>query len=495
MRREHPSLRAHDRLYIDGCWVASSSNEQFSLVDSGTEQEFATVTAANRADVDAAVGAARRAFDDGVWPRMTPLERAEYLRRLGVALAARADEIAPIWTRESGILHSLARPTVDGVCWIFSWYAELAAKFPFVEPASTQSGDLGLRVQEPVGVTACIIPWNGPIATAVFKCAPALLAGCTIVLKASPEAPATLYRLAEACDEIGLPPGVLNLLTTDREVSEYLVSHPSIDKVSFTGSTAAGRRVAALCGERMARATLELGGKSPALLLDDCDVDRAVRVIATQAIPVTGQVCSSLTRVIVMAPQHDRVVDALAERFRSVKVGDPFDATSEMGPLATARHRQRVEGYIADGLAQGARLVTGGRRPPQLDRGFFIEPTIFSHVDPSLSIAREEIFGPVLSVIPARNEDEAISIANDTPYGLNASVFTADAERALKVARRLRAGTVGHNEFRSDFFLGTGGFKQSGIGREGGEAGLHAFLETKSVILDGQPVLSGFPRG
>jgi len=494
MRHARAPLRFPDRLYIDGCWVASSSTERFSLIDSSTEEEFAAVAAADRADIDAAVGAARRAFDEGVWPQLTPLERAEYLRRLGEALAARAADVAPIWTRESGILHSLARPTVDGVAWIFSWYADLAASFPFVEKAPTLSGDLGLRVHEPVGVAACIIPWNGPIATAVFKCAPALLAGCTVVLKASPEAPGTLYLLAEACEQIGLPPGVLNLVTADREVSEYLVSHPGVDKVSFTGSSAAGRRVASLCGQRMARATLELGGKSPALLLDDCDIDRAVQVISAQAIPVTGQVCSSLTRVIVMADHQDRVVDGLAERFRTIKVGDPFDATSEMGPLATARHRQRVEACIAEGVAQGARLVTGGRRPPLLSRGFFVEPTLFSAVDPSMRIAREEIFGPVLCVIPVRNEAEAVAIANDTPYGLNASVFTEDADRALAVARRLRSGTVGHNEFRSDFLLGMGGFKQSGIGREGGEPGLRSFLETKSVILDGQPSLRALSR-
>jgi acyl-CoA reductase-like NAD-dependent aldehyde dehydrogenase len=292
--------------------------------------------------------------------------------------------------------------------------------------------------------------------------------------------------MAEIAEAVGLPPGVFNVLTADREVSEVLVRHPDVDKITFTGSTAAGRRIGALCGERVARCTLELGGKSPGLILNDYDVETAARTIAAVAPMMTGQVCSALTRIIVPRDRHDDFVEALAAAMSAVKVGDPFDPENAMGPLAMARQRERVEGYIAKGKAEGARLATGGSRPKHLDRGFYIEPTVFAEVNNSMVIAREEIFGPVLSVIPAADEEQAIAIANDTPYGLNASVFTNDVERAYRVARRIRAGTVGHNIWRTDFSIAFGGFKQSGIGREGGSEGLHNFLEPKTVILEGK---------
>jgi acyl-CoA reductase-like NAD-dependent aldehyde dehydrogenase len=286
---------------------------------------------------------------------------------------------------------------------------------------------------------------------------------------------------------VGLPAGVLNILTANREVSELLVRHPGVDKVTFTGSTAAGRKIASICGERIARCTLELGGKSAAVILDDFDIGRAAATISAYAGFLTGQVCSSLTRIVVTKKRHDAMVDALAASFSQVKVGDPYDATTGMGPLAMSRQRDRVEGYIEKGKAEGAKLATGGGRPKHLDRGYFIEPTVFGNVDNHSTIAREEIFGPVLSVIAADDEAGAIDVANDSIYGLNASVFTNDVERAYSTARELRSGTVGHNSFRTDFNIAFGGFKQSGIGREGGVEGLHPFLETKTVILDEKP--------
>ena len=342
-------------------------------------------------------------------------------------------------------------------------------------------------MREPVGVVAAIIPWNAPASLIAYKCAPALLAGCTVILKASPEAPGAAYLLAEICEAIGLPAGVLNVLTADREVSELLVRHPGVDKVTFTGSTAAGRRIASICGERIARCTLELGGKSAAVILDDYDIGKAAATISGNAGFLTGQVCSSLTRIVVTKQRHDALVDALSASFSKVKVGDPFDASTGMGPLAMSRQRDRVEGYIAKGKAEGAKLATGGGRPKHLPRGYFIEPTVFGNVDNHSTIAREEIFGPVLSVIPADSEANAIEIANDSIYGLNASVFTNDVERAYATARELRSGTVGHNSFRTDFNIAFGGFKQSGIGREGGTEGLVPFLETKTLILDAKP--------
>jgi betaine-aldehyde dehydrogenase len=317
--------------------------------------------------------------------------------------------------------------------------------------------------------------------------APALLAGCTVILKMSPEAPVSGYVLAEVAREVGLPPGVLNVVTAEREVSELLVRHPGVDKVSFTGSLAAGKLVGAICGEKLTRCTLELGGKSAAVILDDYDLDSAADALAS-AIPVaSGQVCAALTRVVVSRHRHDALVDALAPRFAAIKLGDPFDPTTAMGPLAMSRQRDRVEGYIAAGVREGAKLATGGNRPRHLNRGYYIEPTVFGHVRNDMAIAREEIFGPVISVIPADSEADAIAIANDSPFGLNASVFTHDAARAYQAARSLRSGTVGHNAFRADFSIAFGGFKQSGIGREGGAEGLRAYLETKTIILDAAP--------
>jgi acyl-CoA reductase-like NAD-dependent aldehyde dehydrogenase len=342
-------------------------------------------------------------------------------------------------------------------------------------------------VREPVGVVGAIIPWNAPVALICHKIAPALLAGCTVVLKSAPEAPGEGYVFAEVADEIGLPAGVLNVVTADRDVSELLVRDPGVDKITFTGSTAAGRRIASLCGERIARCTLELGGKSAAVILDDIDLGTAAKSVARAECALNGQVCSSLTRVVVTKRRHDELVEALASTFSQTRVGDPFDEQTQLGPLVSERQRDRVEGYIAKGVAEGSTLATGGGRPKELDRGYYVEPTVFGNVDNGSTIGREEIFGPVLSVIAAEDEQDAVRIANDTMYGLNASVFTNDVDRARAVARELRSGTVGHNAFRTDFGMAFGGFKQSGIGREGGKEGLLPFLETKAVILEGTP--------
>jgi betaine-aldehyde dehydrogenase len=329
---------------------------------------------------------------------------------------------------------------------MYKYYAGLAHSYPFEEEHRTFSGaKQGLLVREPVGVVGAIIPWNGPIALIAFKVAPALLAGCTVVIKASPEAPGHALIMAEIAAAVKLPPGVLNVVTADSEASEALVRHPGIDKISFTGSSATGTHIASLLGARMARYTLELGGKSAAIVLGDYDVETAARTIAGNACDMTGQVCASLTRMIVIRDRHDRFVDALSAAFAAVKVGDPFDPATQMGPLATGRQRDRVLGYIARGRDAGYRIAAGGGRPAHLSRGYFVEPTVFANVDNSSVIAREEIFGPVLSVIPVRDEAEAIDVANDSPYGLNASVFTHDVDRAYAVARRLRSGTVGHN--------------------------------------------------
>jgi len=485
-------IKNPDRFYIGGRWVPPSSSARIQVLHSATEQPFGSVAEAQEADVNAAVQAARAAFDQGPWPRLTPAERAPVLRRFADEMDRLAERGATIWAAESGLLYSTALTITKTLGDFYRWYADLAATFPFVERhPSAAAGCTGLLVREAVGVVAAIIPWNGPPNLAAVKLAPALLAGCSVILKASPEAPGAAYLIAEASENAGLPPGVVNILTADRAVSELLVRHPGVDKVAFTGSTAAGRRIGAICGERIARCSLELGGKSPALVLDDYDIETAAKTIASRATFLSGQVCSSLTRIIVSRQRHDALVDALAAQFAQVAVGDPFDPAMGMGPLATARQRERVEGYIAKGQAEGARLATGGGRPRHLSCGYFVEPTVFGNVDNRSTIAQEEIFGPVLSVIPVADEAQAVAVANDSLYGLGGAVFTHDVDRAYAVARHIRTGTVSHNSHRTEMFIGYGGFKQSGIGREGGVEGLRAFMEAKTISLAGVPTALG----
>lgn len=480
-------LRYPHALYIDGRWTSPSSDAAFEVADSATETVFLTIAEAQEDDAHRAVAAARKAFDSGPWPRLSPAERGQWLLKLADALEESASPIAESWSREVGTIAlaaSLAGYVLPATLREHAGYAE---SFDWVSHRTSATGGPGLLVSEAVGVVAAIIPWNAPAHTLASKLAPALIAGCTIIVKASPEAPTVPYLLAEACEAIGLPDGVVNVITADRAVSEALIRHADVDKVSFTGSTIAGRRIAAACGQRIARVTLELGGKSPAVICDDFDVGEAAAAIAQAATFSTGQVCMLPTRLIVSRHRHDAFVEALVESYGAVVVGDPFDAATHMGPLAFARQRDRVEGYIAQGLAQGARLACGGGRPRHLDRGFYLEPTVFAHVASDQAIAQEEIFGPVLSVIPVADEEEAITVANDTIYGLNSSVFTQDIDKAYLYGRRIRAGTVAHNRVGNDMTIAFGGFKQSGIGREGGIEGLQPYLEKKTMLFSEMP--------
>ncbi len=473
------------QIFVDGQWVAPSTNDLFEVVDSASEQVAATVAEAHEADVDRAILAARTAFDSGPWPRLSPAERAQYLRAIAAEFEARADEFARIWSVESGILYKLSSARIGS--WLagaFNTYADIAETFAFEQRHRSSGGLEAQLVREPVGVVAAIVPWNGPAGLMAYKCAPALIAGCTLVLKMSPEAPCSGYIFAEICEKVGLPAGVVNVIATDRTASEALVADARIDKVTFTGSTGAGRKIAAVCAERIARVTLELGGKSPALILDDYDLATAAKVIAGGVGYLTGQVCHSLTRVIVPRARHDAMVDAMAETFASLKVGDPFDPATDVGPLSTDRHRNTVEHYIRVGEAEGARIAFGGKRPAHLNQGFYVEPTLFANVDNRSTIGQEEIFGPVIAVIPVDDEAQAIAVANDTIFGLNSSIFTNDLDRFKVISRQIRAGTVGHNASRTDFGIAFGGFKQSGLGREGGVEGLMPFLEAKTVVTD-----------
>lgn len=481
-------LKSPDRLFIDGEWVKASTDDQILVTAPATEEPFARLAEAHEADIDRAVMAAREAFDNGPWRKMSHGERGAYVRALGKGLAERLEDVAKCWPNEMGITHALARIMTDKSVSTYSSYADLADTYPFEERRKASSDDLtGLLVREPVGVVAAIIPWNAPVMLICHKLAPALVAGCTVILKASPEAPTAAYIMAEIAEKVGIPKGVLNVVVSDRQASEHLVKHPEVDKVSFTGSSAAGKRIASLLGERIGRYTLELGGKSAAVILDDYDVEQAALAIAGPACSFSGQVCSSLTRIIVTRGRQQALVDALAANYGQKRVGDPFDPASDMGPVAMRRQRDRIESLIAMGKDEGGRIAAGGGRPAHLDRGFYIEPTVFYDCDNAHTVAREEIFGPVLTVIPAKDEADAIRIANDTVYGLNNSVFTNDVDRAYAVARELRSGTVGQNGFRMDFGIAFGGFKQSGVGREGHAEGLATFLETKTLLLTGVP--------
>lgn len=480
VRLAHPAS-----LFIGGRWVAPKAAGTLSVVSAHSEREIARVAAASEADMDAAVAAARAAFDDGPWPRLSPAERAAWLVRFGEALAPRLPEVARAWVDQIGSLAGIAPYVVGAGHFWFGYYANLAAQWPFEEPRSPFDGHgSACVVREPVGVVAAIAPWNNPFGIMTGKLAPALLAGCTVIMKPAPETPLEAYLIAEAAESIGLPPGVVNLVPAEREAADFLVRHPGIDKVSFTGSVAAGRRIASVCGDRLARCTLELGGKSAAIVLDDYDVGTAAQALAQVITMSAGQVCATLSRVVVSESRADALGEALKAELESIRVGDPYDPTAQMGPLAMARQRERVEQYIAIGQAEGACLASGGGRPTHLERGYYVQPTLFTGVHSAMRIAREEIFGPVLSVLPARDEAEAIRIANDSPFGLYGAVFTHDRDRAWRVARGVRTGTFSQNRFRFDPGLPFGGFKDSGLGREGGPEALATFTEMKSVLLD-----------
>jgi acyl-CoA reductase-like NAD-dependent aldehyde dehydrogenase len=482
----HPNIKTPGRFFIGGEWVAPSTDRQLSVVSAHTGEAFAQVAEAQAADVERAVAAAREAFDNGPWPRLSHAERASYLKAIAAKLRERGGELGTGQSHQMGVLSAMAQGGAYAAAGFYDQYAGMAETFPFLErhPLSYGAAGVGLIAYEPVGVVAAIIPWNAPATLAALKVAPALLAGCTVIVKASPEAPTEQLILAEVCEEVGLPAGVINVLTADREVSELLVRHTGVDKVSFTGSSAAGKRIASICGERIARCTLELGGKSAAVILDDYDMASAAQALSGALMMMNGQVCAALTRVVVPRRRQSEFAQAMVAAFEDVKVGDPFDPATRLGPLATERQRERVEGYIARGKAEGATLAAGGERPAHLNQGWFVQPTLFTDVDPNATIAQEEIFGPVATVIPADDEAHALAIANNSAFGLNSAVFTNDIDAAWRIGRQLRAGTVGHNGFKTDFGIGFGGFKQSGIGREGGVNGLRAYLEPKTMVMD-----------
>jgi acyl-CoA reductase-like NAD-dependent aldehyde dehydrogenase/thiamine pyrophosphate-dependent acetolactate synthase large subunit-like protein len=475
--------KAPEKFFIGGKWVEPLSNRKLDVISPVTEERILSYPEASQADMDRAVAAAREAFDNGPWPRMAPSERARCLRKVADLLAQRLDDIAYSWTLQVGAPIMLTKKLVGQNPTLFNYYADLAETYPFVDERKRDDGGKVKVVKEPVGVCAAITPWNAPLVLLSYKVAAGLAAGCTIVSKPSPETPLEAYILAECIEKAGLPAGVFNLVPAGRESGDYLVRHKDIDKVAFTGSTAAGKHIAQVCAERLARVSLELGGKSAAIMLDDADFKAALMPLMIYTMPITGQVCFSLTRILVPESRKQEFLDIYLGAVSSIKVGDPFDPTTQMGPLTMARQLDRVQGYIAAGRSEGARLACGGGRPRHLAKGYYIEPTVFTDVKPDMKIFQEEIFGPVVSVIGYTDEDDAIAKANATTYGLSGAVFTTNVDRGYAIARRMRTGSVTVNGMIVDPKHPFGGFKQSGMGREGGPEGLDNYIETKTIHI------------
>ncbi|MEW6471419.1 MAG: aldehyde dehydrogenase [Actinomycetota bacterium] len=479
--QQSPVLQ-RDAFFVGGEWRGPAGTGRIEIVSPSTEEVIGSVPEAGDADVDAAVGAARRAFDAGDWPRLAVAERTAVLERALQALEPRAAEIAAAVTAEMGVPIAIAEQLIPGAFWTARYFMGVAEREPLEE---LRAGALNTAavLREPVGVVASIAPWNGPFNLAVAKIVPALAAGCTVVFKPAPETPCDVFYLAEALSEVGLPPGVLNIVTGGRETGAALVAHPGVDKVSFTGSTAAGRQIGAVCGEQFKRVQLELGGKSAAIILDDADLATTMQGLAMGSFFNSGQICAAFSRVLAPRSRYSEVVEALAATARSFVLGDPFDRATTMGPLVSERQRTRVEGYIAAGEKEGAKVVTGGGRPADLPQGWYVEPTVFADVDNSMRIAQEEIFGPVVAVIPHDGPDDAVRIANDSAYGLHGGVFTADEDAALRMARAVRTGTFSVNSFVYNIEAPFGGVKCSGIGRDTGREAVASYYELKTVNL------------
>jgi len=473
------------QLYIGGQWRESCDREMTAVISPATVQPFGAAPTGCAADVDAAVAGARQALTTGPWAQSTGTERAAWMLALADELAARGDRTAALVSAENGMPISLARIAEgQGPAATLRYYADLAERTPAEErrPAA-QPGRVTVVRRDPIGVVAAVVPWNFPQSLTMFKLAPALAAGCTVVLKPAPETALDAFALADAAEACGFPPGVINVITGGRDVGAHLVAHPGIDKVAFTGSTSAGRAIGEVCGRLLRPVTLELGGKSAAIVLDDADLEQTVRGLSWASLLNNGQTCYLNSRILAPGNRYAAVVEAVADLAASLKVGDPSDPSTRVGPLVTSAQRERVEGFIAAGVREGGRVVTGGGRPAGLPVGWYVEPTVLADVAPDATPVREEIFGPVLCVLPYDDVEDAIRLANDSEYGLGGTVWTSDVERGLEIARRVETGSIGVNFFDLDIGAPFGGVKSSGLGRELGPEGLDAYVSMKSIYL------------
>ncbi|MGW4248190.1 aldehyde dehydrogenase [Nocardia sp. NPDC004722] len=477
----------YDRLYIGGSWRDPSEPALLEILSPHDGSLIGQAAQAHPADVDAAVKAAATAFEGRAWRDTAPAERIALLRRFNELRAEQADRIAELITAENGSAAWFTTAGQAGLTRQANAYLTAAEHFDWERTLSPSDPNAHVRSvvrREPVGVVAAVIPWNSPFSSATSKILPALLTGNSVVLKASPENSLSMGLLAELLDRLDLPDGVLSVLPAERETSEYLISHPLVDKIAFTGSTAAGRRIAALAGEQLKRVSLELGGKSAAVILPDADLDSVMRGLKFGSLLNNGESCIAQTRILAPRSRYEEVVAALAALVESLPVGDPRDPGTFIGPMVRGDQQQRVRDYIEIGLAEGARLVCGGPQlPPGLRDGFYVTPTVFADVTPDMRIAREEIFGPVLVVLAYDDIDDALRIANDSEYGLSGGVWSADEAAALAVARRIRTGTVTVNGAPIGFDGPFGGFKASGIGREYGAVGLAQYTEYQTITV------------
>jgi acyl-CoA reductase-like NAD-dependent aldehyde dehydrogenase len=472
-----------DELFIGGDWVAPRGADRITVFAASTEEQVGSVPEGTNADIDAAVGVARKAFEDpSGWSSWPAEERAQALERLAAALEGRAGDTAHRVSLQNGMPIAISQRTESVFPAVLArYYAAMIRETVLDEDRQGLLGATIHVLRRPVGVVGAIVPWNYPQTLTMFKLAPLLAAGCTVVIKPSPETVLDSLLLAEAVIEADLPPGVVNIVPGGRELGAYLVEHPNVDKIAFTGSTAAGRKIAARCGELLRPVTLELGGKSAAIVLDDADLTQSAQALFEATLMNNGQTCYLGTRVLAPRSRYDEVLEVFAGLAGALQVGDSLDPETQIGPMVSARQRDRVEGYIEKGRAEGARLLTGGGRPQERERGWFVQPTVFADVDNDQTIAREEIFGPVLAVIPYEGVDQAVAIANDSEYGLGGSVWSSDHDRCEAVARRVQTGTIGINSYSLDPVAPFGGVKASGLGRELGPEGLAAYLNLQSI--------------
>jgi aldehyde dehydrogenase (NAD+) len=492
--------RKYPRLYIDGRWQEPDSKERFDIISPATGESIGYVPAANETDIDRAVEAARKAFDETDWPTRPVEERAEIMERLAALIAEHQPEFRDLIVDELGhtkltaeVYHSVA-PTLH-----WNYYAKVGREHKFAEvregdlsPLAGNAGGLimkyeskSLLVREPVGVVAALCAFNFPLPGIAQKTAPALVAGCTVVVKAPDPDPLSLFAMADLVTEAGFPPGVINIVAATREASARLVSHPDVDMVTFTGSTEVGKQIGRVCGELVRPCVLELGGKSAAIILEDADLDATLPiVVGSSAGTSQGESCVCMSRILAPKSKYDEIASRLTETFKSLKVGDPHEDDTVIGPLISEAHRERVLGYIESAIDEGAIVATGGGVPEHLDKGWYVEPTLLTDVANDMKVAQEEIFGPVIALIPYEDEEDAIRIANDSRFGLSGSVFTRNPTRGFEIARRIRTGTFSVNTMAADFNSSFGGYKESGIGREHGPYAIDEYLLSKTISID-----------